>query len=54
VTQGHNHAEYLGLYGVERIVPEMPLPRITTARLLPETLKQRLGLPALPDLALSA
>lgn len=39
-----NHAEYLALYGVERIVPEMRMPRIASARLLPTALRARLGL----------
>ena len=48
-TRSHfdNHQEYLDLYGVERIIPEMHRPRITARRLLPETLKAQLGpLPA--------
>jgi hypothetical protein len=39
-----NYAEYVELYGEERIITEMPLPRISTARLLPPTLKARLGI----------
>ncbi len=39
-----NHAEYLDLYGSERIIPEMAQPRISTARLLPDALKARLGI----------
>ncbi|MDF0596962.1 Hint domain-containing protein [Psychromarinibacter halotolerans] len=39
-----NHAEYLELFGVERIVPEMRMPRIASARLLPAALRHRLGL----------
>ena len=39
-----NYAEYLDLYGVDRIIPEMKLPRISTARLVPAHLKTRLGL----------
>jgi hypothetical protein len=38
-----NHADYVALYGDERIIAEMPLPRISTARLVPPTLKARLG-----------
>jgi len=41
-----NHQEYLDLYGVERIIPEMERLRVTTRRLLPTTLKARLGLEA--------
>ena len=37
-----NYAEYLALYGVERIIPEMTRPRITTQRLLPDAIKARL------------
>lgn len=39
-----NFAEYLELYGVERIVPEMDMPRVTTQRLLPDALRARLGI----------
>ncbi len=39
-----NYAEYVELYGVERIVPEMKAPRITSQRLLPEALRHRLGI----------
>ena len=39
-----NHAEYLALYGCERIIPEMARPRISTARLLPEAIRARLGI----------
>jgi len=46
----NNHAEYLGLYGVERIIPEMPAPRINAQRLLPETIKARLGINDKADL----
>ncbi|MFW2544443.1 Hint domain-containing protein [Primorskyibacter sp. 2E107] len=42
--QFDNYQEYLDLYGVERIVPEMNHPRITSARLLPDKLKTRLGI----------
>jgi hypothetical protein len=38
-----NYAEYVALYGEERIIAEMPYPRISTARLLPPALKARLG-----------
>ena len=38
-----NHAEYLALYGTHRILREMPLTRITAARLLPDVLRTRLG-----------
>lgn len=39
-----NHAEYVALYGAERILPEMRLPRITSARHLPGALRRKLGL----------
>jgi len=39
-----NYAEYLDLYGVERIIPEMDRPRISSQRLLPEALRARLGI----------
>lgn len=38
-----NFAEYLALYGAERIYPEMDRPRITSARMLPEALRALLG-----------
>ena len=41
-----NHQEYLDLYGVERIIPEMKRPRISTQRMLPAALRTQLGLPA--------
>lgn len=37
-----NHAEYLDLYGVERIIPEMEWPRIASQRLLPQAIRQKL------------
>jgi len=39
-----NHADYLNLYGAERIIPEMAHPRISTQRLLPEAIRARLGI----------
>jgi hypothetical protein len=39
-----NHDEYLELYGAERIIPEMPRPRISSARMLPKGVRARLGL----------
>lgn len=41
-----NYAEYVALYGAERAIPETPMPRITNARLLPDTLRTRLGIDA--------
>lgn len=39
-----NFQEYLDLYGVERIVREMETPRISTQRLLPEAIKEQIGI----------
>ena len=39
-----NYREYLDLYGVERIIPEMDRPRISSRRLLPARTKERLGI----------
>ncbi len=39
-----NYPDYLELYGVERIVPEMNAPRITARRLVPDAIKARLGI----------
>ena len=46
-----NYADYLALYGAERIIREMPYPRVTAARLLPASLKAQLGIggAVLPD-----
>ncbi len=41
-----NYQEYLELYGAERIIPEMPRPRISAARMLPDAIRARLGLGA--------
>ncbi|WP_420325652.1 hypothetical protein [Mameliella sp.] len=38
-----NFDEYLDLYGCERIIPEMPAPRISSARLVPQAIKNRLA-----------
>src|SRR6056297_171901 len=40
-----NHDEYLSLYGAERVIPEMPRPRISARRLVPAAIRARLGLP---------
>ena len=37
-----NHQEYLDLYGAERAIPEMRLPRISSAQLVPQAVKERL------------
>jgi hypothetical protein len=44
-----NHREYLDLYGCERIIPEMPAPRISSRRQLPAALAARLGIPCFAD-----
>ncbi len=41
-----NFGEYLELYGAERIIPEAPIPRISSARLLPPALREQLGVGA--------
>ena len=43
-TAFDNYQEYLDLYGVERIIPEMNFPRVASRRLLPTGIKARLGL----------
>ncbi|WP_417207934.1 Hint domain-containing protein [Antarctobacter sp.] len=49
-----NFQEYVDLYGCERIIPEMTRPRISSARLLPEAIRDRLKSPADDELVLSA
>jgi len=39
-----NHAGYLAKYGADRLIQEMPLIRISTPRLLPPALRDRLGI----------
>ena len=39
-----NYQEYLDLYGEERIIRAMATPRISSVRLIPETIRTRLGL----------
>jgi len=39
-----NYAGYLARYGADRVVPEMHQPRITSARLVPDTVAARLGI----------
>ena len=48
-----NYAEYAALVGPDRIVPEHPATRIASARLLPQDLRDRLGI-AEEDAVLSA
>ncbi|WP_323764325.1 Hint domain-containing protein [Marinovum sp.] len=39
-----NYSEYLELYGAEQVIREMPMPRISAARMVPSSLRARLGL----------
>ncbi len=39
-----NYKQYLSLYGCERMFPEIALPRIATPRLLPASIKAKLGM----------
>ena len=39
-----NYDDYLTLYGADRIIREAPLPRISSARMLPQALRDRLGI----------
>lgn len=43
-----NYQEYLDLYGAERIIPEIPQPRISSQRLLPDAIRQKLGIATRP------
>ena len=43
-TAFDNYAEYVALYGAERIIPEMSTPRISSQRLLPDAIRARLGI----------
>ena len=38
-----NHAEYLDLYGEDRTIVEMTLPRVSAARMLPSRIRNRLS-----------
>lgn len=49
-----NFGEYLDLYGVEQIIPEMNRPRISSQRLLPDAIKARLRISDRVDLARTA
>lgn len=40
-----NYAEYLAIYGAERVIRERPGPRISAARQLPDALRALVGLP---------
>ena len=40
----NNYDEYVALYGIERIIPEMDRPRISARRMLPARIKARLGI----------
>jgi len=39
-----NYDEYLALYGADRLIPEMATPRISSARHVPQSIKDRLGI----------
>ena len=39
-----NCQEYIDLYGANRIIPEMPYTRVSSARLVPQVIKDRLGI----------
>ncbi|SLN36581.1 hypothetical protein PEL8287_01737 [Roseovarius litorisediminis] len=39
-----NYPEYLDLYGAKRIIAEMPAPRISKQRLVPEVVLERMGI----------
>lgn len=41
--QFDNYAEYIALYGDDRVVAENPLPRISAARLVPPAIRQRIA-----------
>jgi hypothetical protein len=52
-----NYDEYLALYGAERIIPDMPRPRLSSQRMVPAEIRRRLaiGTPeAVDDLRRSA
>ncbi len=38
-----NHAEYAALYGEERTIPEIDMPRVSSARLVPPAIRARLA-----------
>ena len=48
-TAFDNYADYVARCGAERVIREMPLPRISSARLVPGSIRARLG--ALADVA---
>lgn len=49
-----NFQEYLDLYGTERMIPEMDMPRVSSARLLPPSISTRLASVAGADLRRAA
>ncbi|MEY8842779.1 hypothetical protein AB9K41_27420, partial [Cribrihabitans sp. XS_ASV171] len=49
-AQFDNHDEYIELYGNDRVIPEMTMPRVSAKRLVPEEIRMRL----LGDASLSA
>ncbi|MFZ7094428.1 Hint domain-containing protein [Primorskyibacter sp. 2E233] len=44
-----NYQEYVDLYGAERIIHEMDRPRLSALRLVPQAIRDRLGIPAEPE-----
>ncbi|ASP23695.1 Hint domain protein (plasmid) [Antarctobacter heliothermus] len=48
-TAFDNYAEYLELYGAERIIPEMHRLRISTRRMLPNAMRARLGIASVSE-----
>ena len=44
-----NYQEYLELYGTERVIQENPMPRISSVRLLPTKIRERLGIEVQKD-----
>lgn len=48
-----NHQEYIDLYGVERVIPEMSYTRISAQRLVPSAIREKLGMAASVGQAIS-
>jgi hypothetical protein len=44
-----NYAEYVDLYGAERIIPDLPMSRISSCRQLPAALRDRFGIAGVGD-----
>jgi len=43
-TSFDNYRDYVALYGSDRVIPEMPVPRVSAARLVPAAIRARLGI----------